>query len=128
MLKPGENIEEGLKKNVFINAVHEESPYGILVFSSKMEILDWNPAVEKLIGLAKDACIGRNLMEVFPTLINGHMESNSAFIKGTLVVAEAISGHFATGNLNGLKISVIVDKSGALNGGTLILTSPITVH
>ncbi len=120
-------MDNNLIKNGHVNSVYEESPYGILVFNSALEVMDWNPAVEKLIGLGRDACMGKKLLEVFP-FVSAQTHNNVSELKGTMVVAEAISGYFLTGVLNGLKISIIVDKSGAVNGGTLILTSRITAN
>lgn len=120
-------MEEEAKLNGFINAVYQESPYGIIVFTKDLDIVDWNPAVETLVGKSKEDCVGKNVLEVFaPSLeLGAELEASAVSeikVKGTLVVAEAIASHFAGNLLNGIKISVIVDKSGSVNGGTLILT------
>lgn len=120
-LIPMENVT---KMNGFVHAVYEESPYGIIVFNSKMVIVDWNPAVEQLIGLSKEDCIGREIFKVFSNHDSQMLQMKANGIKGTMVVAEPLSGYFMNGALSGLKISIIVDKSGAVNGGTLILTGP----
>jgi len=129
MTKFAVSMSNNMTRNGFINSVYEESPYGIIVFNKALEVLDWNPAVEKLIGLTREACMGRKLLDVFPTLdALQSRQTELESIKGTMVVAEAISGYFMTGVLNGLKISIIVDKSGAVEGGTLILTSNIIAN
>lgn len=129
MTKLAVSMSSNLMSNGFINSVYEESPYGIIVFNKALEVLDWNPAVEKLIGLTREACMGQKLFDVFPaleTLQNRQTDIHN--IKGTMVVAEAISGYFMTGMLNGMKVSIIVDKSGAVEGGTLILTTNVAAN
>lgn len=117
-------MEKEIINYSFANTVNEESPYGILVFNSQLDISDWNPAVERLIGLSKDLCMGQNILAVFAMheeIIKRKTGNNHT--RGTLVVAEAVSSMFIAGVLNGIKISTIVDKSGSINGGTLIITA-----
>jgi len=117
-------MEKEINNYSFANTVNEESPYGILVFNSQLDISDWNPAVERLIGLSKDLCMGQNILAVFALheeIIKLKTGNNQT--RGTLVVAESVSSMFIAGVLNGIKISTIVDKSGSINGGTLIITA-----
>ena len=112
------------KSSGFVHSVYDESPYGIIVFNAQLEVIDWNPAVEKLVGLAKNDCIGRNVLQAFDkTIANHEAENISGNTRGTLVIAEAISGKFLTGQIGCVKVSTIVDKSGAMTGGTLIITA-----
>ncbi len=108
----------------FANTVSDGSPYGILVFNSELTITDWNPAVERLIGLSKDLCMGHNLLAAFALHeeIIKRITFNSQ-TRGTLVVAEDLSSLFVAGALNGIKVSTVVDKSGSISGGTLIITT-----
>lgn len=117
-------MEIETKNYGFKNALYEESPYGIIVFNATLNITDWNPAIEKLIGLSKGDCLGKNILEVFET----HSErvgkkASASNPRGTLVVSESISNSFLPGKLGGVKVSTIVDKSGTINGGTLIITT-----
>lgn len=121
MISQRSMVENEVQQQGFIHAVYEQSPYGILVFNSAMEIIDWNPAVHKLTGLDREACIGKKINEVFLDLAID--STTKAEVKGTLVIAETISSRFLGGMMGPIKISIIVDKSGHLNGGTLILTS-----
>ncbi len=119
-------MDESKATKGFVHAVYEESPYGILVFNSQQVVVDWNPAVEKLIGLNKDACMGKPLQDVFASAEK--VRADAAFatqIKATLVVSEHLASYFIGSVLNGMKVSIIVDKSGAVNGGTLILTAVV---
>lgn len=128
MQNTGVAMEQDYKSSGFVHAVYDESPYGIIVFNADLEIIDWNPAVEKLVGLAKDECVGKNVLLAFEkTLHNQDSLSFSSSTRGTLVIAEAISGKFLSGYIGSVKISTIVDKSGAMNGGTLIITAHHTM-
>lgn len=117
-------IEKDINNYQLANMVSFKSPYGILVFNSQLDLTDWNPAIERLIGLSRELCIGQNLLAVFAL----HEEIIKRItIKsqtcGTLVIAEELSGLFGVGALNGIKISMVVDKSGSISGGTLIITT-----
>jgi PAS domain-containing protein len=121
-------MKEEKNNCAFVNKMNEESPYGILVFNSKLDITDWNPAIERLIGLSKASCLGRNILNVFLTEEQTIIaKTNSTNTRGTLVVAESVSGNFWIGAINSVKISTIVDKSGSINGGTLIITSQVNM-
>ncbi len=116
-------MQQEFESSGFVHSVYDDSPYGILVFNAALEIVDWNPAVEKLIGLSKTDCMGNNILELFDNMMGlNNTQDNSDSIRGTLVVAEALSGKFLVGHVGHIKVATIVDKSGALNGGTLIIT------
>jgi PAS domain-containing protein len=117
-------MEKEINNYSFANTVSDVSPYGILVFNSQLDITEWNPAVERLIGLSKELCMGQNLLAVFALYeeIIKRITFKSQ-TRGTLVIAEDLAGLFGVGALNGIKISTVVDKSGSISGGTLIITT-----
>lgn len=124
MQNSGVAMEQDYKSSGFVHSVYDESPYGIIVFNADLEVIDWNPAVEKLVGLSKNDCIGRNVLHAFDKTI-AHLEADSISnnTRGTLVIAESLSSKFLSGHIGCVKISTIVDKSGAMSGGTLIITA-----
>jgi PAS domain-containing protein len=117
-------MEKEINNYSFANTVSDVSPYGILVFNSQLDITEWNPAVERLIGLSKELCMGQNLLAVFALYeeIIKRITFKSQ-TRGTLVIAEDLASLFGVGALNGIKISTVVDKSGSISGGTLIITT-----
>lgn len=124
MQNSGVAQERDYKSSGFVHSVYDDSPYGIIVFNAELNIIDWNPAVERLVGLSKDDCMGNNVLRAFEKSVAVQSADVTAGItRGTLVVAESLSSQFLAGHLGGVKVSTIVDKSGAMSGGTLIITT-----
>ncbi len=124
MTKEVSIMEKEINNYEFANTVSYKSPYGILVFNSQLDLTDWNPAIERLIGLSRELCIGQNLLAVFA--LHEEIIKRITFksqTRGTLVIAEELYSLFGVGALSGIKISTVVDKSGSISGGTLIITS-----
>ena len=124
MTKEVSIMEKEINNYEFANTVSYKSPYGILVFNSQLDLTDWNPAIERLIGLSRELCIGQNLLAVFA--LHEEIIKRITFksqTRGTLVIAEELYSLFGVGALNGIKISTVVDKSGSISGGTLIITT-----
>ncbi len=123
MASIGVVMDQEYKSSGFVHSVYDESPYGIIVFNAQLDIVDWNPAVEKLLGLSKSDCMGVNVLKAFDKIVSNKAVQVTSNTRGTLVVAESISSKFLFGQIGGMKVSTIVDKSGAMSGGTLIITA-----
>lgn len=62
--------EDLYKKNQFLSSLIENSLEGILAFDSQMEVTEWNPSLEKSLGISKKDILGKPLLEFFPALDN----------------------------------------------------------
>lgn len=58
------------EKNQFLTSLIENSIDGILAFDKQMKVTEWNPALEKSLGIKKENILGKPLMDFFPALEN----------------------------------------------------------
>jgi PAS domain S-box-containing protein len=62
--------EELYQKNQFLSSLIENSLDGIVAFDQQMQVTEWNPALEKSLGISKKAILGKPLMDFFPASEN----------------------------------------------------------
>lgn len=58
------------KKNHFLSSLIENSLDGILAFDNQMKITEWNPSLEKSLGISKKDILGKPLLDFFPAIDN----------------------------------------------------------
>ncbi|CAN5459360.1 hypothetical protein BH23BAC1_BH23BAC1_02560 [soil metagenome] len=59
-------LEEINKRNEFLSSLVNNSEDGISVYDTNLNVLEWNPALEKHNGLKKENILGKNFFELYP--------------------------------------------------------------
>lgn len=59
--------EEINKRNEFLSSLINNSVDGVSVYDTEMNVQEWNPVLEKQIGIKKGDILGKNFFEIFPT-------------------------------------------------------------
>lgn len=80
---------EAVVRNAVCDELLSGSPDGILVYDREMRYLMWNPAMERLSGVAASAVIGKPCLEVFPFLGEiGEDQRMAQTLSGERIVSE----------------------------------------
>ncbi|MGO9377945.1 MAG: PAS domain S-box protein [Dissulfurispiraceae bacterium] len=62
-------LENLLCKEInFTESIMRSSVDGIVAFDTIYQIVEWNPAIERMTGISRRDCIGKNVLTVFPFL------------------------------------------------------------
>jgi PAS domain S-box-containing protein len=103
----------------------ESSVDGIVVFDRHIRFVVWNPAMERVTGIARHETIGRNVLEVFPFLKELGAERHlKAVLAGESVVADLLPYCFADTGRRGYAqahYSPLRDETGAVVAGLTVI-------
>lgn len=94
---------------------------GILAFDTRTRYLIWNPAMERISGIAADDCLGRVATEVFPFMQHTGLDQfHRATLAGKTIVVEDHPYKVPESGKQGAmdcRYSPILDADGAVVGG-----------
>lgn len=101
---------------------YDHTVYGVLVFNEKMEIIECNYLIKELLGKNTDdvSCEGEFLPDVL-TAINNYTAENNISIKAVMVLSANCAASFNGYHIPADKLSTIVDQTGTVVGGTVII-------
>lgn len=101
---------------------YDHTTYGVLVFNEKMEITECNYLIKELLGegTLEVGCEGKMLSDVL-NAINERTIANNIQIKAVMVLSANCAAQFNGYHMPSDKLSTIVDQTGTVVGGTVII-------
>ena len=129
--------KETLLNAAVLHWMHDLAAQGILTTDSELKVVEWNHWMEEHTGKTEGDVIGKNLLEVFPELIQRRLDRNykwalegqvrvlSQALHGYLIAMPAVSGEHGTAQMQqAVRISPLSHEGRVI--GTLTIIEDVT--
>src|SRR5688500_16080015 len=129
--------KERLLNAAVLHWMHDLAAQGILTTNSELKVVEWNHWMEEHTGKTEGDVIGKNLLEVFPELIQRRLDRNykwalegqvrvlSQALHGYLIAMPAVSGEHGTAQMQqAVRISPLSHEGRVI--GTLTIIEDVT--
>lgn len=98
------------------------APYGVMGFDEDMKVTSCNNMMHNIV-LGEDAhasCIHENVLDVLDRL-HQNLSTGDSKVKVVIVVSEKCSQYIRNGYVSSAVFTTIVDDTGQVKGGTIVL-------